>query len=70
MTSAAEVEYLENNSTNLVYLITYSQLDIRKFLRQSFGAACALAVGREKHASSGAHYDVSIHPKSPGRWLS
>lgn len=79
-TSAAKVQYLEKNSLNRVYLVTYSQLDIRKIpTGQSFCAARALAfgsnkvlygaVGRKKHASSGAHYHVSIHLENPQKWL-
>ena len=78
ITSAAEVKYLEKNLPNRVHLITYSQLDIRKFpTRQSFYATCALTFGGSKvlycavqHTSSGAHYHVSIHLKSPQKWLS
>ena len=76
MTSAAEVEYLEKNSPNPVYLITYNQLDIRNSpTTHYFGAACALAFGgnkvfyfaavREKHASSGLTLPCIYSPKKP-----
>ena len=73
------VQQLQENGTNRVYLVTYSQADEKKFpTRQSFGAAVVTAfggrfvnyfcVGKEPHAAGGFHYHMSILLNTSRRW--
>ena len=75
------IKYLDDNRTNRVYLVTYSQVDEAKFpTTQSFGAACVAAFGannvnyfccgKERHEDRGVHYHVSMLLKSSARWFS
>ena len=68
-----------NNSPHRTYLVTYSQLDHRKFpTRWSFGAAVIQAfgannvdyfvVGKEPHKEGGYHYHVALRLNKAMRW--
>ena len=74
-----EVTELTANSPHRTYLLTYSQLDHRKFpTRWSFGGAVVEAFGanhvdyfvcaKEPHATEGYHYHLAIRLNKPMRW--
>ena len=71
---------MAENKPQRVYLITYSNVDERKFpTRQLFGQACATAFGgnkvlyfacsKEEHQSGQHHYHVAMRLNQSQRWL-
>ena len=76
-----EIAYLENNAQHRTYLVTYSQLDYRKFpARWSFGGAVVATFGannvdyfvaaKKSHETSSTrdHYHVALRLIKPMRW--
>ena len=77
--SSDSIQVLQDNCPHRTYLITYSQLDHKKFpTRWSFGAAVVQAFGatnvdyfvasKEPHELSGYHYHVAVRLNKAMRW--